>query len=172
MTLKLLMILLIGTLCAPAIQAQEVPKKISNIELLNLDGEKVMLPYFGEKNLLIFYIDPDRHKQNHDFTVEMEENGRASGENIVGFGVMNLKDAPMIPNGMARSMAKKRTETNGALVLADESRTLSSEWGIGDCNNKFVLLLISKECELVFIRKGTLSETDIAEFYEVVQKYR
>lgn len=80
---------------------------------------------------MIFYVDPDRHKQNNDFTLELERTHRAESENIYGFGIMNLKDAPMVPNGMARNMAKKRTEKNGALVLADQERVLSTTWGAG-----------------------------------------
>ena len=78
----------------------------------------------------------------------------------------------MVPNGMARSMAKKRTSKNGAVVLADEDRILSTAWGLGDCNNQFVLLLVSKNGELVFVRKGELSEKDKEAFYEVLDKYR
>lgn len=85
---------------------------------------------------------------------------------------MNLKDAPMIPNGMARNMARKRTEKNGATVLADQERTLSTAWGLGDCNNKFVLMFVNKEGELVFLRKGELSEADKQEFYKVLDQYR
>ena len=114
----------------------------------------------------------DRHKQNNDFTVELEENHRAQGDNIYGFGVMNLKDAPMVPNGMARNMAKKRTAKNGALVLADQDRILSTAWELGDCNNQFVLMIVSKEGELVFLRKGVLSEQDKADFYETIEKYK
>ena len=66
---------------------------------------------------------------------------------------MNLKDAPMIPNGMARNMARKRTASNGATVLADQNNTLRDAWQLGDCNNMFVLLLVSKEGDLVFMRK-------------------
>lgn len=159
-------------LSASVATAQETPRKVSNVALLDLDGNSTTLPFWGEKNLMIFYIDPDRHKQNEDFTYELEENHRASGDNIYGFGIMNLKDAPMIPNGAARNLAKKRTAKNGALVLADQERTLSTAWGLGDCNNQFVLLLVSKKGELVFMRKGVLSEADKAEFYKVVEKYR
>lgn len=102
---------------------------MENVKLLDLEGNAAKLPYFGEKNLMIFYVDPDRHKQNEDFTIELEQNHRADSENIYGFGVMNLKDAPMIPNGMACNMARKRTEKNGATVLADQERTLSTAWG-------------------------------------------
>jgi len=168
------MVLAAALVCAaPAATAQEeLPRKISNVEVLDLSGKPTQLPYWGEKNLMIFYVDPDRHKQNHEFTEELEQNHRAEGDAIYGFGIMNLKDAPMIPNGMARNMARKRTEKNGALVLADQNRVVSTAWGLGDCNNKFVLMIVSKEGELVFLRKGELSEQDKADFYEILEKYK
>lgn len=157
-----------------AVQAQELklPHKVKNVTILDLNGNPATLPMWGEKNLMIFYVDPDHHKQNQEFTEELEQNHRASGNAIVGFGVMNLKDAPMVPNGMARSMARKRTEKNGATVLADQDRVLSREWGLGDCNNLFVLMIVSKEGELVYMKKGELSAADKEEFYKVVDKYR
>lgn len=169
--IKVLMTMAAFVLAASA-AAQELPRKVSDVKLLDLDGKATGLPHFGEKNLMIFYVDPDRHKQNEDFTIELEENHRAKGDNLYGFGVMNLKDAPMVPNGMARSMAKKRTEKNGATVLADQDRILSKAWSLGDCNNQFVLMIVSKEGELVFLRKGILSDQDKADFYEAVEKYK
>ena len=152
--------------------AAKVPHKVNNVTINDLNGDKTSLPMWGEKNLMIFYVDPDKHKQNEDFTVELEENHRASGENLYGFGVMNLKDAPMVPNGLARKMAAKRTAQNGATVLADQDRVLSTSWQLGDCNNKFVLMIVSKEGELVFLRKGELTAEDKAEFYRVVENYK
>lgn len=172
MNIKRIALLAALLFSASALPAQEPHRQVSDVRLLDLDGNPTGLPMWGEKNLLIFYVDPDRHKQNEDFTVEMEENHRAAGENLYGFGVMNLKDAPMIPNGMARSMAKKRTAKNGAVVLADQERALSTAWGLGDCNNQFVLMIVSREGELVFLRKGVLSEEDKAAFYRVVEQYR
>ncbi len=171
---KMTMLLLFAAFAcsASSLSAQELPHKVSNVELLDLKGQPAMLPHWGEKNLMIFYVDPDRHKQNHEFTEELEANHRAKGDNLYGFGIMNLKDAPMIPNGMARNMARKRTEKNGALVLADQERIISTAWGLGDCNNQFVLMIVSKEGELVFLRKGILSEQDKADFYEVIEQYK
>ena len=170
--MKVIAMLTAFALTASLTTAQELPRKVSNIEILDLNGKPAKLPHFGEKNLMIFYVDPDRHKQNNDFTLELERTHRAESENIYGFGIMNLKDAPMIPNGMARNMAKKRTEKNGALVLADQERVLSTAWGLGDCNNQFVLLFVSKEGELVFLRKGELSEEDKQAFYDVIDRYK
>ncbi len=172
MKMKVIVMLAAFAFAASVVSGQELPRKVSNVEVLDLDGKPVKLPCFGEKNLMIFYVDPDHHKQNNDFTVELEENHRAQGDNIYGFGVMNLKDAPMVPNGMARNMAKKRTAKNGATVLADQNRILSTAWGLGDCNNQFVLMIVSKEGELVFMRKGELSDADKAAFYETIEKYK
>ncbi|EKC66855.1 Bacterial protein of unknown function (5), partial [human gut metagenome] len=44
--------------------------------------------------------------------------------------------------------------------------------GVGDCNNKFVLMFVNKEGELVFLRKGELSEADKQAFYKVLDQYR
>lgn len=153
-------------------QNPKLPKKVRNVEILNLDGKPSMLPYFGEKNLLIFYIDPDRHRQNEAFTEELEANQKAKGDNIYGFGVINLADAPMVPNKLARSMAQKRTEKNGATVLADQTGALRDAWGLGDCNNMFVLLVVNKQGELVYCHKGELSRSDINQFYDFIQAYK
>ena len=150
----------------------KVPHKVKNVTISSLDGTPTTLPMWGQKNLMIFYVDPDKASQNEAFTEELEKNGRAAGENIIGFGVMNLKDAPMVPNGLARKMAAKRTEKNGATVLADEDRILSTQWQLGDCNNQFVLMIVSKDGELVFVRKGELTDADKEEFYKIVQNYR
>ncbi|MBQ1221688.1 MAG: hypothetical protein II362_05525 [Alistipes sp.] len=166
--MKRLIISLAALMAFGAAMAEEPVKKIENLKLEDLRGEEVSIPYWGEKNLMIFYVDPDRHKQNEEFTYELEQTGRAGGDNIVGFGVLNLKDT-MLPNGIIRSMARKRTEKNKALVLADKNRILSKGWDLGDCNNKFVLMLVSKEGELVFIRKGELTEADKEAFYKAVE---
>lgn len=166
--MKKIVIMAAALLAMGAAMAAEPVKQLENLTLENLHGEEVTIPYWGEKNLMIFYVDPDRHKQNEEFTYELEQTGRAGGENIVGFGVLNLKDT-MLPNGIIRSMARKRTEKNKALVLADKDRILSKGWELGDCNNKFVLMLISKEGKLVFLRKGELTEADKEAFYKAVE---
>jgi hypothetical protein len=151
--------------------AVELPHKVENLMLEDAFGDPIMLPYWGEKNLLIFYVDPDRHRQNHEFTVEMEEQKYAAGDNIYGFGILNLKDT-WLPNNLIRTIARKRTEKNNALIVADTDRVVARKWGLGDCNNKFVLMIISKEGELVFCRKGEFTKEDQKEFIETVQQYR
>ncbi len=167
--------LLILTLFAGRVLAQTeqlpLPHAVPQMELI--DGKKVptLLPYWGEKNLLIFYVDPDAARQNHEFTVEMEENKRAAGENIYGFGILNLKDT-WLPNGLVRRIAYNRTKKNNALILADEGSFVRDAWNLGDIDNMFVLMIVSKECELVYMYKGELDAAAQEEFYRVVDLYR
>ena len=171
MKMKVTVLTALLALAAMPLAAQELPRKVHNVDVIDLNGNPTPLPHWGEKNLLIFYVDPDRHKQNEEFTIELEQNHRAAGANIYGFGVVNLKDT-IFPNSIVQNKARKRTEKNGATVLADQDGTLCEEWGLGDCNNQFVLMIVSKEGELVFLRKGELSEADKAAFYKVIDQYR
>lgn len=171
MKMKAMMLLAALTLAATTAAAQGSLRKVSNVEVMSLDGKASKLPYWGEKNLVIFYVDPDRHKQNADFTVELEQNHRADSPNIYSFGVINAKDSAF-PNSIIRNMARKRTEKNGALVLADEERALATKWGLGDCNNQFVLMFVTKKGELAYIHKGELSRDEINAFYKVLDAYK
>ena len=150
---------------------QPLPHKVENIELKDLHNNPMKLPFFGEKNIIFFYIDPDRPKQNEEFTYEMERRHTATGPNIDGFGVLNLKDT-MLPNAIIRSMARGRTEKNNAIVLADDNRNLARAWGLGDCNNCFVLIVVSKEGELIYCKKGELTPEEQDEFFEFIEAYR
>ena len=40
---------------------------------------------------------------------------------------------------------------------------------MGDCNNQFVLMIVSKEGERVFLRKGELSGADKEAFYVTIE---
>ena len=148
-----------------------LPHKVENLELKDLRNKPTTLPYYGEKHLLIFYVDPDKHKQNEEFTYEMERRHTATGPNIEGFGVLNLKDT-MIPNAIVRTMARQRCEKNNAIVLADTDRTLSRAWNLGDCNNMFVLIVVNKAGELVYCKKGELTQEEQDEFFEFIEAYR
>ena len=68
MKMKVIAMLAALSLTASAAAAQELPRKVNNVEVLDLDGKPAKLPYWGEKNLMIFYVDPDRHKQNNPST--------------------------------------------------------------------------------------------------------
>lgn len=152
-------------------EAQSLPRRVRNMEVQDLDGNKARLPWWGEKNLLIFYVDPEVPKQNHEFVSWIEENKRLAGPNIEGFGIVNLKDAAY-PNSLVRKIADARTAKNGATIVCDPDHWVSSAWRLGDCNNMFCILLVSKEGELVYVSKGEMSKEEQQRFLEIADKYR
>ena len=93
------------------------------------------------------------------------------GSAIRGFGVMNFVDTKL-PKNLCRNMARKRAAKNGATILDDDQQLLKKEWGLGDCDKKFMLLIVSKEGELVYVLRDEVDEAGKQEFYKVVDKYR
>lgn len=172
MKLKTLVTIVIAMFAfALSTDAQSLPRKVRNVEVQDLDAQKARLPWWGEKNLLIFYVDPEVPKQNHDFITYLEETGRVEGPNIVGFGIVNLKDA-VYPNNVVRKIADARTAKNGATILCDPDHYISSAWRLGDCNNMFVIMLVNKAGELVYIHKGEMSEEEQQKFIAAAEPLR
>ncbi len=151
-----------------------LPRKVENPTICDMEGNATKLPKWGEKNLLIFYVDPDSYfgkNANKDFSSEIEENKRASGPNIYGFGIINTADTKF-PKGIVRSAARKRCEKSGALSLDDQNHSLVKGWGLGDCDGKFAILVISKDGELVYAQKEELTPEGKESFYKFIEAYK
>lgn len=172
MKIKALLLVIVAALAFNiAADAQSLPRPVRNVELQDLNGKKARLPWWGEKNLLIFYVDPEVPMQNHEFISHLEETGRVQGPNIEGFGIVNLKDA-VYPNELVRKIANARTAKNGATILCDPDHWISSAWRLGDCNNCFVMMLVTKKGELVYVHKGEMDKAEQERFIAAADKLR
>lgn len=163
---SLCVILLLGQ---PILAAN--PVQVKPLAVRDGNNEPVMIPYLGEKNLLIFYVDPEVSNQNKEFREELEKN-QIKSSNIYSFGVVNLKDAPLFPNALVRSMIRKKIKQTGAEIYTDPSHLLRDGWNLGDVNNTFTLIFVNKKREIEFLRKGELTQKDIEAFYAVINKYK
>jgi|GEM_PF-140621 len=126
-------------------------KKVSAVKIYDASNEPAEMPYFGKKHLLIFYVDPDHANQNKEFRENLEKN-QIDSPNIYGFGIVNLKDAPMLPNSIVRAMIRKKVKQTGAAIYTDPDRILSKAWDLGDCNDQFVLLFVKRGKTYVCIK--------------------
>lgn len=152
----------------------QLPRKVNNPTICDMEGDATKLPKWGEKNLLIFYVDPDSYfgkNANKEFSSEIEENKRASGPNLYGFGIINTADTKL-PKGIVRSAARKRCEKSGALSFDDQNHSIVEGWGLGDCDGKFAILVISKEGELVYAQKEELTPEGKEDFYKFIEAYK
>ena len=171
---KTLLLTLIAAIFAISAQAQSLPRKVSNVVIKDLYGNPSALPYYGKKNLLIFYVDPDAYlamNKNNKFAEELEANGRAAGPEIYGFGILNFPDT-FLPKEMLRKICRKRVEKNGATIIDDSEHKFKNAWGLGNCNQKFMILIVSKSGELVYVLKEEITPAGKEEFYRIVDKYR
>lgn len=159
-----------------AVQAGELdsPRQVNNVTIYDINGNLTQLPEWGRKNLFIFFVDPDAYvgnNSNKDFSAELEKNGRAGGDNILGFGIINTADTKL-PKGLIRNLCKKRCEKNNALILDDRSGTLARMWGLGNCDGKFMLMVVNKKGEIVYLQKEEITSAGKEEFYNMIEKYK
>lgn len=168
------LLLLFGALFVATTAYGQWSRKVENVTIKDLYGNPANLPHFGEKNLLIFYVDPDAYlamNKNNKFAEELEANGRAQGPEIYGFGIMNFPDT-FLPKDMLRKICRKRVEKNGATIIDDTDHSFKNAWKLGDCNNKFMILIVSKEGELVYVLRNEIDEKGKETFYRIVDQYR
>lgn len=158
---------------ASSTSAQSAAQKfrVPQVEIRNAANEPVSIPKLGEKHLLIFYADPDHASQNQAFTDYLEEH-QINSDKIYSFGVVNLKDAPLIPNVVIRKVISNKVDKTGAAIYTDPDHKLRDGWKLGDVNNKFTIIFVTKDREIVFLKKGEMSKADITEFYKVIDRYR
>lgn len=144
---------------------------VKPIKIRDASDNPISIPKLGEKHLLIFYVDPDHANQNAEFIDHLEKNHILS-DNIHSFGIVNLKDAPMLPNGIVRSMVRKKINQTGADIYTDPDHLLRDGWNLGDVNNQFTLIFVTKDLEIKFLSKGELTQDQIKEFYRVIDEYK
>lgn len=166
------LIFLFSAVLAAAATAQPQGRgKVGPVEIRDAENNPVMLPDLEKKHLLIFYVDPDHPSQNEAFREELEKK-QINSPNIHSMGIINLKDAPMLPNAIVRAMIRKKAKQTGSVIYTDPDHLLRDAWKLGDVNDKFTLIFVTKDREIAYLRKGELTPADIEEFYRVIEKYR
>ena len=78
----------------------------------------------------------------------------------------------MLPNAVVRAMIRKKAKQPGATIYTDPDHLLRDAWKLGDVNDKFTLIFVTKERKIEYLRKGELTPEDIREFYRIIGKYK
>ena len=157
-------------LFALPVEAQ-LGQKVCPITIYDACNKPLQLPYLGEKHLLIFYVDPDHPSQNREFRNYFKKHP-FTDENIESYGIVNLKDAPLLANSLLRFMIRKEIAGTQAYVYNDPDHTLKHAWKLGNVNNKFVVLWINKDCVIEFFKAGQLTEAEVEQIHALIRKYK
>lgn len=147
----------------------QVGEKVSAVKLLTMNKDTVELPMLGEKNLLIFYPDPDHSKQNSNLQDYFKDHPIKS-KNIDSYGVINMADAPMIPNSLIRFMVRRETEGTNAQVYLDPNHVLGDAWHLGNVNNKSCVIFVNKDKVIEFFVAGQVTDDQMQEVINLVAK--
>ena len=162
-------ILLLSILAINYTFAQE-GEKVTNVKILTVKGDSTMLPYFGERNLLLFYADPSKPNQNLNIRNYLKEHPIIN-DNLAIYGVINMAAAPMIPQKLIINRALKEVSGNSNQIYVDPKELISKSWHLTGANQNFAIIAVSKEGVIDFYKTGQLSSADQADMFKVIHEY-
>lgn len=159
----------------------ENPYHVVNPTIVTLSNDLSDLPDYGSRHMFLFYVDPEsyvRESANRDLEKELKadgklkEKGKTYSPDIQGYAVLNLADTKL-PSGLVRGVVKMVLGKNvPSLNYADNDHSLRNAWKLPDVNNKFVLMFITKDGDLVFYRESPMSPEDKELMYKTIGMYR
>ncbi|WP_160717553.1 hypothetical protein [Chitinophaga solisilvae] len=157
-------------ICCTGVQAQlKNGDRVTQITIRDARNQPMILPWWGEKCYLIFYPDPDHASQNKEF-IDWLKAHPINSPNIFAFGVVNLRDAPFLPNAIIRMMVRREVRQTGANIYTDVNNTLSGAWNMGDVNNKFCIIFINRHAEVEFYHAGEMNLSEQRALLDVIAK--
>lgn len=146
-------------------------KTMTALQISDPNNQPKVIPYVGEKVLLIQYTDPDV-KDVNDKLSEAVKAKKFSDKLYQGIGIANCKDT-WIPNAGIRMKARqKEKQFPGSVIMLDENRVVSNALGIGDCNGKGVILIVGKDKVIKYMKKISTeaeSESVTAEVVKILE---
>jgi predicted transcriptional regulator len=144
-----------------------IGKSVSNVQLKNPDDKVMMLPFFGEKVLTVFYNDPDSKDVNDPLSDALKAH-KFPKEKYSGIGIANCAET-WLPNSVIRYAAKeKEKKYPGSVILIDEDKILSKAWELKDCNDRGYILVIGKDNKIKYVKSIKNQEESKAIIQDVI----
>ena len=165
-TITLISVFLVISAAGPLLSLS-VGDIVKNIRIHDTRDNPAWLPDFGKKVLIIFYNDADVADQN-DHTARALQRSRFPREYYRPLGIGNLKDAPWKPNSIIRLIARRKEKKYRTTILTDPSHILRDAWGLGDCNDRSVCIIISHSGKILYLYHGMMPEEEIQKVLEIV----
>lgn len=150
-------------------QAARIGQRLPNVQIRDAHNKPINVPYLGSHPLLIFYPDPDHPKCK--FTDYLEQHP-IPARRMKAYGIVNMKDAPWYPNGIIRSAIRSKIKKTGQPIYTDPNRALARGWGLGDCNNKFVIIIVDEHGRLLWYHKGEPDEAAKRQFWRIINRIK
>lgn len=156
-------------LCVPAIylHAASVGQTVGNITLFTSSNQPgASIPDLGSKVLTIFYTDPDQRDLNEPLRDYLKAKNYPK-DAYRGMGVVNLKDT-WIPNAVLRTIIRQRERKFNAIVLTDPDHLLRKSWGLGDVNDRDVVIVIGRDRRILYLNNGAVRGDEMRKVADII----
>ncbi len=147
MTLVCAMIAL--TVVGPA-NAASVGQELANVSIRDANDQPATIPDFGTHLNALTYSNTTASDLGDPINDAMKAKNYPKDQ-YRGMGVANLKDSSA-PNFIIRKVIKGKIEKYKSTILTDTDLTLARAWGLGNCKDKSVFILIGKDKKIKYIR--------------------
>ncbi len=137
--------LIAGSACAAA-----VGQELSNPQIRDANDNPATIPNFGTHVIALTYADSSASDLGDPLNDAMK--AKKYDKNVYqGLGVANMKDSA-VPNWVIRKLVRNKIEKYKSTILTDADHTLAKAWGLGNCKDKSVFILIGKDKKVKYIR--------------------
>ena len=152
---------------ATGLLAAKVGKQLGNVSIKDAEDRPAKIPAFGQKVLFIIYADTQAADDN-DPVAEAVRDLTLDKSKYLGLGIANMKDS-WVPDILIRKVIRSKIEQFKRTILADEDHIVVKAWGLGDCDDKSVVLVIGADKKLKYIKKGKVRGAEIQKVIDVIE---
>ena len=150
--LVIIIVLFLGLISLKAQTTLTVGKTVQNIVLKDLNNKNTTIPGFGIKPVVIVYTDPDVRDYG-DPLVDAILTKDYNKKIYSGVGIVNSADS-WFPNYLILIGAKiKAKKYPDSAILIDDNKLLEKTWGLGNCDEISIFIIIDKNKKVVYLKK-------------------
>lgn len=151
-------------LCAaPSVQAGQA---LADVALKDAYDKDANIPDFGKKVIALFYTDADVADMNDPLADALKAR-KFDETQYRGMGVVDLADSKA-PNFIIRNVVQGKIKKYNSTILTDPDHKLSAAWGLGDCNNTSVVVIVGKDGSVKAVKRGEIRGKDVDSMVELV----
>ena len=144
-----------------------VGQVMPNLTLKDAKDKPTKIPHFGKKVLYIVYADTQTADDNDPLSDALRAK-KFDQKRYTGMGIANLKDSWQ-PDFIIRMVIRRKIKQYNRTILADEDGTVPAKWGIGDCDDKSVAMVIGKDKKLKYLKKGKVRGAEIEKVVKIIE---
>ncbi len=139
------------------VNAASVGQELSNVQIRDAEDNPATIPGLGTHVVALFYANTAAADVGDPMADALKAK-KYSKDVYSGLGVSNMADSA-VPNFLIRMKIKEKIEKYKSVILTDVDLTLPKAWGLGDCKDKSVFILIGKDKKIKYLKYADKNNT-------------